>query len=169
MVSPTPSDNDDSTREEEQEKDQMEQEKSKSAKENIEKSFSLFDQSLKAHEDWLERTEMDKEAPLREVTAISEGENNRELLDAIKEMEPESETEFTNRIESAIKIAEELLKDSQEKGKVINSESKENLDPGISSSDEEVPTRNQHAHTRKSVTFDPRIASISDALGKYTP
>ena len=44
-------------------------------------------------------------------------------------MEPESETEFTNRIESAIKIADELLKETPEKGKVINSESKENLDP----------------------------------------
>ena len=56
MVSPPPSDSNDSTTEEEQEKDQVEHEKSKSAKENIEKSFSRFEQSLKAHEDWLERT-----------------------------------------------------------------------------------------------------------------
>ena len=55
---------------------------------------------------------MDKEAPLLEVTAVSEGENNQELLDAMEEMEPGSETEFTNRIESAIKIAEEFLKDT---------------------------------------------------------
>ena len=41
---------------------------------------------------------MNEEAPLLEVTAVSEGENNQELLDAIEEMEPESETEFTNRI-----------------------------------------------------------------------
>ena len=67
----------------------MEQEKSKSTKGNIEKSFSLFEQSLKAHKDWLERTEMDKENPLLEVTVVSEGENNQELLDAIEEMEPE--------------------------------------------------------------------------------
>ena len=53
-------------------------------------------------------------------------------------MEPESETDFTNRIGSAIKIAEELLKETQEIRKVVNSVSKENLDPGISSSDEEV-------------------------------
>ena len=147
----------------------MEQEKAKSTKENIEKSFSWFEQSLKAHEDWLKKTEMDKEAPLLEVTAVSEGENNQELLDAIEEMEPKSETEFTNRIESAIKIAEELLKETQEKGKVINSGSKENLDPGISSSDEEAPTRIPHAHTWKSVTFDPGIASTPDASGKYIP
>ena len=112
---------------------------------------------------------MDEEAPLFEVTAVSEGENNQELLDAIEEMEPESETEFTNRIESAIKIAKELLKEIQEKIKVINSESKKNLDPGISTSDEEAPTRNLHAHTRKSVTFHPGIASTPDALEKYTP
>ena len=98
----------------------MEQEKSKTTKENIEKSFSLFEQSLKAHEDWLEITEMDKEATLLEVTAVSEGENNQDLLDAIEQMEPESETEFTNRIESAFKIAKELLKETQEKGKVKN-------------------------------------------------
>ena len=60
---------------------------------------------------------MNKEAPLLEVIAVSEGENNQELLDAIEEMEPESETKFTNRIESAIKIAEELLKGTQEKGR----------------------------------------------------
>ena len=112
---------------------------------------------------------MNKEAPLLEVTAVSEGENNQEFLDAIEEMEPESETEFTNRIEAAIKIAEELLKRTQEKGNVINSESKENLVPGISSSDKEAPTGNLHAHTRKSVTFRPGISSTLDALGKYTP
>ena len=84
-------------------------------------------------------------------------------------MEPKSETEFTNMIESAINIAEELLKETQEKGKVINSESRENLDPGISSSDEGVSARNLQAHTRKSVIFDPEIASTPDALGKYTP
>ena len=147
----------------------MEQEKAKSTKENIEKSLSRFEQSLKAHEDWLEKTEVNEEAPLLEVTAVSERENNQELLDAIEVMKPESETEFTSRIESAIKIAEELLKGTQERGKVINSESKENLDPGISSSDEEALTRNLHAHTRKSVTFDPGIALSPDALGKYTP
>ena len=83
-------------------------------------------------------------------------------------MEPESETEFTNRIESAIKIAEELLKETQEKGKIINSENKKNLDPGILSLGEEVPTSNLHAQTRKSVTFNPGIASTPDALGKCT-
>ena len=144
----------------------MEQEKANSTKENIEKSFPRFEQSLKAHEDWLEKTEVSEEAPLLEVTAVSEGENNQELLDAIEEMEPESEAEFTNRIESAIRIAAELLKRTQEKGKVINSERKENLDPGILSSDEEAPTRNLHAHTRKSVTFDPGIASTPDLFEK---
>ena len=83
-------------------------------------------------------------------------------------MEPESETDFTNRIGSAIKIAEELLKETQEIRKVVNSVSKENLDPGISSSDEEVSARNLQAHTRKSVSFDPGIPLTPDALGKYT-
>ena len=117
----------------------------------------------------MERTRIDKNAPLLEVTAVFEGEDIQELLDAIEEIEPESETEFTNRIESAIKIAEELLKETLDKEKVINSESKENLNPGISSSDEEISTRNQHAHTKKSFTFDPGIALTPDALGKYTP
>ena len=58
---------------------------------------------------------MNKEPPLLEVTAVSEGENNQELLDAIEEMEPESATEITNRIESPIKNAEELLKGTQKK------------------------------------------------------
>ena len=48
-------------------------------------------------------------------------------------------------------------------------ESKENLDPGISSSDEDVPINKLHAQPRKSVTFDPGIASTPDALWKYTP
>ena len=78
---------------------------------------------------------MEKEAPLLEVTAVSEGENNQMLLDAIEEIEPESESEFVDRIKSTIKLAEDLLKGTQGKGKVINSENKENLDPGISSSD----------------------------------
>ena len=123
----------------------MKREKLKSTKEYIEESFSLLEQSLTAHDEWLERTDMEKEAPFLEVTAVSEGENNQELLDAIEEMELESETEFTNRIESAIKIAHDLLKDTQDKSKIINSKNKENLDPGISSSDEEVPTSNLHA------------------------
>ena len=169
MVIPPPSDSDDSTTEGEQEKDQVEHEKSKSTKENIKISFSRFEQSLKAHEDWLERTEMDKEAPLLEVTAVSERENNQEFLDATEEIEPESETDFTDRIESVIRIAEELLKETQEKGKAVNSESKENLYPGISSSDEEVSARNLPGHTRKCNTFDPGIALTPDALGKYIP
>ena len=55
-------------------------------------------------------------------------------------MVPESETEFMTRIESAIKIAQDLLKETHDKGKVINSENKDNPDPGISSFDEEVPS-----------------------------
>ena len=43
------------------------------------------------------------------------------------------------------------------------------MDLGITSSDEEVPTRNQHVGIRKIVTFDPGIALTPDALGKYTP
>ena len=97
MVSPSPSDSEDSTTED-QEKDQLEQEKSKPTRENMEKSFPLFEQSLKAHENWLERTEMDNEAPLLEVTEVSEGEDNQELLDAIEELERESETEVTKMI-----------------------------------------------------------------------
>ena len=77
----------------------MEQEKANSTRENIEKSFLRFEQSLKAHKDCLEKAEVDEEAPLLEVTAVSGGENNQELLDAIEEMEPESETEFTIRNE----------------------------------------------------------------------
>ena len=49
-ASTPPSDSEDSTTEEEQAKDQLEHEKSKSTKENIEKSFSMFEQSLNAHE-----------------------------------------------------------------------------------------------------------------------
>ena len=80
-----------------------------------------------------------------------------------------SETEFTDRANSAIKIVQDLLKETQEKGKVRNSKNKENLDPGISSSDEEVPTSNLHTQTRKSDTFDSEIALTPGALEKYTP
>ena len=48
MVNSPPRDSEDSTTEVDQEKDQLEQEKSKYTKENIEKSFSLLEQSLKA-------------------------------------------------------------------------------------------------------------------------
>ena len=56
-MSPPPSDSEDSTTEGDQEKNQLEEKEPESTKENIEKSFSLFEQSLKAHEDWLERIE----------------------------------------------------------------------------------------------------------------
>ena len=68
------------------------------------------------------------------------------------------ETEFTNRVESAMKITEELVKETQEKGKVSNYESKENLGPGILASDEEVPINKLHDQPRKSVPFVPGIA-----------
>ena len=57
-----------------------------------------------------------------------------------------------------MKKAQDLLKETQEKGKVIIFENEGNLDPGISSSNEEVPTSNPHTQTRKTATFDPGIA-----------
>ena len=49
-VSPPSSDSDESTTEEDQEENQVEQQKPETTKENIEKSFPLFERSLVAYE-----------------------------------------------------------------------------------------------------------------------
>ena len=52
--------------------------------------------------DRLYKGNIEKDAPILEITAVSEGEDNRELLEAIEELEPESETKFGNQIKTAI-------------------------------------------------------------------
>ena len=147
-----------------------EESKPKPSKESLENSFLLFEKPLKAHEDWLGKENIKKDAPILEITAVSEGEDNQELLEAIEELEPESETEFDNRIKTAIKTAQKLMKETQKMGKEVNTETKENLDPGIQSSDEEgQPISNLPLRTRKSVTFGPEIPATPQILGNFSP
>ena len=76
----------------------------------------MLEQSLKAREDWLDKGNIENDVPILDITAVSEGEDNQELLEAIKELEPESETEFDNRIKTAIETAQKLMKKTQEMG-----------------------------------------------------
>ena len=46
-------------------------------------------------------------------------------MEAIEEQEPESETEFDNRIEAAIEAAKKLIEETQKMGKELNTETKE--------------------------------------------
>ena len=163
LVSPPISDSEDSPTDDDNKR--TEESKPKPLKESMENSFLLFEKSLKAREDWLDKENIEKDAPILEITAVSEGEDNQELLETIEELGPESETEFDNRIKTAIEAAQKLMKKTQKMGKEVNIETKENLDPGISSSDEEdQPTPNPPLRTRKSVTFGPEIPARPDIL-----
>ena len=73
-----------------------EESKPKTPKESLENSFLLFEKSLKVRKDWLDHENTEKDAVILEITAVSEGEDNQEPLEAIEELEPESETEFDN-------------------------------------------------------------------------
>ena len=87
------SDSKDSSTKDDKGEHRKEEENSKSTKDNIEKLFSSLEQSLKAYKDWLVKAQMKKEAPLLEVTAVSKGEINQELLYVIEELELESDTD----------------------------------------------------------------------------
>ena len=167
-MSPPISDSEDSPSDDDNK--HTEESKPKPSKESLENSFLLFEKSLKARENWLDKENTKKDAPILEITAVSEGEDNQELLEAIEELEPESETEFDNRIKTAIETAQKLMKETQKMGKEVNPETKENLDPGIPSSDEEdQPTPNPPLRTRKSVTFGPEIPATPDMLANVSP
>ena len=130
---------------------------------SVESLDCSFEQSINAREDCLEKGNTEKDAPILEITAVSEAEDYRELLETIEELEPESETEFDNRIETVIEIAQNLIKETQRIGREINTETNENLDPEISSSDEEAqPLPNLPQRNRKSVTFGFKITATPD-------
>ena len=74
---------------------------------------------MKAREDWVDRENIEKDAPILEITAVSEGEDNQELLEAIEELESLSETEFDNRIKAAIKATHKLMRETQKMGKEV--------------------------------------------------
>ena len=82
----------------------------------------MFEKSLKAREDWLDKENFEKDAVFLKITAVSEEKDNQELLKAIEELGPESETEFDNRIETAIEAAQKLMKETQKMGKEVNTE-----------------------------------------------
>ena len=75
-----------------------EENKTKPSQQSLENSFVLFKQSLKAREDWVNKGNIKKYAHVLEITVVFEREDNQELLEAIKELELESETEFDNRM-----------------------------------------------------------------------
>ena len=104
-MSPPQSDSDDGSSDEEK----SETENSKLTKEELQKSISQFEESLIAHKNWIEAEEENPES-LREDTAISEGEDDQEILNAIEELEPDSETELARRIDSVIHWAQEEVK-----------------------------------------------------------
>ena len=170
IVSPPVSDSEDTHSPTDDDNKRTEESKPKPSKESRKNSFLLFEKSLKAREDWLDKENIEKDAPIFGIAAASEGEDDQEVLEAIGKLDPESETEFDNRIKTAIKAAQKLMKETQEMGKEVNTEAKENLDPGISSSDEEAqPTPNPPLRTRKSVTIGPEIATTPEVLENFSP
>ena len=107
--------------------ERKEESEPKPSKKSLKNSFLLFEKSLKAREDWLDKENIERDAPVLEITAVSEGEDNQELLKAIKELELECETDFDNRIKTAIETAQKLMKKTRKMGKGVNTETKENL------------------------------------------
>ena len=112
-MSPPISDSEDSTTDDDNKR--TEESKCKPSKESLENSFLLFEKSLKARENWLDKENTEKDAPILEITAVSEGEDNQELLEAIEELEPESETEFDNRIKTAIEATQSTSTDPEKR------------------------------------------------------
>ena len=165
-MSPPQSDSNDSLSEEENKG----QNNSKLTKEELQKSISQFNESLKAHKEWIEEEDKEDESaiPTREVTAISEGENEQELLNALEELEPDSDTELTRRIDSVIHWArEEVAKikarnaDEEEKDTESSSQSKEDyFSP---------PKTVSETKMRKSVTFatQTKLPDTSDTLAAF--
>ena len=102
-MSPPISDSEDSPTDDDNKR--TEELKSKTSKESLDNTFLLCEQSLKARKDWQDKENIEKDAPILEITAVSEGEDNQELLEAIEKLEPESETEFDNRIKTGIERA----------------------------------------------------------------
>ena len=85
-MSPPISDSEDSPTDDDNKR--TEERKSKPPKESLDNSFLLFEQSLKARKDWLDKENIEKDSPILEITAVLEGEDNQELLEAIEELEP---------------------------------------------------------------------------------
>ena len=144
---------------------------SKLTRRELQKSISQFNESLKAHKEWIEEEDKEDEnvAPTREVTAISEGEDDQELLNAIEELEPDSDTELTRRINSIIHWAREEV----ERIKTKNTE--EEKDTGQSSQSKEEyfspPKKVAKTKKRKSVTFatQPKLPDTPDTLRAFRP
>ena len=62
------------------------------------------------------------------------------------------------------------MKETQKMGKDVNPETKENLDPGIPSSNgEDQPTPNPPLRNRKSVPFGREIPATPDMLENVSP
>ena len=163
-VSPPHSDSDDSSSDEER----SEKENSKVTREELQKSISQFNESLKVHKDWIEEEdEEDKNAvPTREVTAISEGEDDEELLNAIEELEPHSDTELTERINSVIHWAREKV------GKIKARNDKEDTESSSQVKEDFLrPKTMSEAKKRKSVTFatQQKLPDTPDTLGAFRP
>ena len=149
------SDSDDSSSDEER----NENENSKLTRAELQKSISQFNESLKTHKEWIEEDKEDENAvPTREVTAISEGEDDEELLNAIEELEPDSDTELTQRINSVIHWAQE------EVAKIKARNDKEEKDTKSSSQVKEDKKR-------KSVTFatQQKLSDTPDTMGTFRP
>ena len=154
-VSPPHSDSDDSSSDEER----NENENSKLTRAELPKSISQFNESLKAHKEWIEEDKEDENAvPTREVTAISEGEDDEELLNAIEELEPDSDTELTQRINSVIHWAQEEV----EKIKARNDKEEK---------DTESSSQVKEDKKRKSVTFatQQKLSDTPDTMGIFRP
>ena len=162
-VSPPQSGSEDSSSEEEN--------NSKLTRTELQKSISQFNESLIAHKEWIEEEDKEDEnvAPTREVTAISEGEDDQELLNAIEELEPDSDTELTRRINSIIHWSREEV----ESIKTKNTEEEKDTESSSQSKEDYFSPPKKVAETkkRKSVTFatQPKLSDTPDTLGAFRP
>ena len=61
-----------------------EKSKFKPSKLSLKNSFLLFEQSLKTRKDCLDKGTTENDAPILEITAVSEGEDNQKLLEELR-------------------------------------------------------------------------------------
>ena len=148
-----------------------EENNSKLTRTELQKSISQFNESLKARKEWIEEEDKKDEnvAPTREVTAISEGKDDQEFLNAIEELEPDSDTELTRRINSIIHWAREEV----ERIKTRNTEEEKDTESSSQSKEDYFSPPKKVAETkkRKSVTFatQPKLPDTPDTLGAFRP
>lgn len=128
---------------------------SKITREELKNSFSQFNEFLEANKEWEREEDNTEDTEIYgSIVAVSEWESDPEILQAIEELEPDSDTELDQRVDSLISRVKKELK-----GIKAEVHEKENNSYNAQDSVQlELPseqTVKPDAEQRKSVTFAP--------------